>query len=228
LVDIAFWSVKNDTTEQEIIDLFDSQEQIDNKTVKGRTKIQAALKLLSGSNCFVGGSAQETAKRILEGRDRFDLDKLHKNTDILTLDNAHFIMSSASNNNIGNNLKIVRPFAFMCIFERDTDFTEEHGTKRFSVIFSFADGIATYDAIFGNNNAKAPFIVVLQDHGFGGNYDTFGQGGLMEKIAQKTNVYPDIIMVADNTEIWNGYKKVDCNSVHGGAANFIRSLYEKK
>ncbi|MCQ2562584.1 MAG: hypothetical protein MJ158_03160, partial [Alphaproteobacteria bacterium] len=96
---------------------------------------------------------------------------------------------SAPNNNIGNNLKIVRPFAFMCIFERDTDFTEEHGTKRFSVIFLFADGIATYDAIFGNNNAKAPFIVVLQDHGF----DTFGQGGLMEKIAQKTNVYPDII-----------------------------------
>ena len=68
LADIAFWLAKEDTTKQEIIDLFNSTEQIDNKTVKGRTKIQAALKLLSDSYCFVGGNAQETADRILDKR----------------------------------------------------------------------------------------------------------------------------------------------------------------
>ncbi len=108
LVDVAFWLAKNDTTEQEIIDLFNSQEQIDNKIVKGRTKIQAALKLLSGSNCFVGGNAQETAERILASRASFDLDELHRNTDILTLDNAHFIMSSASNGDEQGGLDIVK------------------------------------------------------------------------------------------------------------------------
>lgn len=58
----------------------------------------------------------------------------------------------------------VDPYGFMAIFERDQNLTDEHGAKRFAVIFIGGDGMATYDAVFANGNMTPPLAVVLQDH----------------------------------------------------------------
>jgi hypothetical protein len=67
---------------------------------------------------------------------------------------------------------------------------------------------------------------VLQDHGFGGNYDSFGGGGLMERIAQRTHVQPHFLLVADNTRPWLGFEPVPgLESECGGMHRMPRSLF---
>lgn len=120
------------------------------------------------------------------------------------------------------------PYCFMNIYERDADYDDSHGGLRFAVIFLCADGHATYDAIFANYfHEKAPFVVVLQDHGFGGNYSRFGNGGLMHKVAKTANVFPEYLLVADDTDCWEHYHKVSTKSVVGGMHHNSRHLYQR-
>ena len=96
--------------------------------------------------------------------------------------------------------------------------------ERFAILYLCADGIATYDALFGNKNMRLDFLV-LQDHGFGCNYDKFGEGGLMDLIAKKTKVKPERILCADNTDLWEGYDRVP--DVLPVAGSHMRSLCRK-
>ena len=57
------------------------------------------------------------------------------------------------------------PYAFIAILERNPGFDETHGPTRMAIMFMYADGVAAYDALFCQDNAQAPFAVVLQDHG---------------------------------------------------------------
>lgn len=120
----------------------------------------------------------------------------------------------------------VAPYCFIAIFERPSDFSDEHGAKRFAVIFIGGDGIATYDALFGNKNMVTPLAVVLQEHGFGGNYAAFGRNSIMEEIAEKSGVYPELLLVGTNcTEAWNGFGQTDAPGVLGGMYHEPRQLF---
>lgn len=122
--------------------------------------------------------------------------------------------------------KNIKPYCLITIFERDDDYTDEHGSKRFVLINLFADGIASYDALFANKNFKIS-VALIQDHGFGGNYDRFGKGGLMERIAKQTNIYPEYICVCKGNE-WKGYELVEgLEAEIGGMWLNHRYLYKK-
>lgn len=83
LIELAEWLGDNTTTEQDIISMFDNSNE-------GKNKIKAALKLLDGMYCFVGGSAEETANRIIARRSANEfvapLADLQKHSEIMTLD----------------------------------------------------------------------------------------------------------------------------------------------
>ena len=120
-------------------------------------------------------------------------------------------------------------YSFLQILERKPEYDEAHGPKRLAILFLFADGIATYDALFcQSRNKTAPFAVLLQDHGFGGNYDKFGRGGLMDKIARHAQIKPNYLLVGENTEPWLEYSKLE-NVLDdlGGMHNMPRSLFKK-
>ncbi len=122
-----------------------------------------------------------------------------------------------------------KPYCVIAIFNRKSTFGDEHGNERFALIYLAADGIATYDAIFANYN-RAPAVILLQDHGLGGNYDRFGKGGLMEKIAIATNTFPKYIMceIQKNTA-WHSYELVkDVMCEIGGMHKNRRYLWIKK
>ena len=130
-----------------------------------------------------------------------------------------------------------KPYCFSVIMERDEDQNETRGAKHFVVTFLFEDGIATYYQLFVKEYAKAPWIFLLQDHGFGGNYDSFGRGGILDGIIQKNKCYPRFVICGHGggTHIWTGYEKVldvapeNCNkdrSYHG--ADDWRDLYQFK
>ena len=100
------------------------------------------------------------------------------------------------------------PYALLVILERKARFGDDHGPERLAILFLGADGIATYEVIFANGNAPKFFGFLLQDHGFGGNYDRFGRGGLLEKIMNASKVYPHFILTSyDNP--YDGYAKVE-------------------
>ena len=103
-------------------------------------------------------------------------------------------------------LKNEKPYCFTEILERDEDKDDSWGAIRFSVTFLFADGIASYYQIFCKEYKKAPWIVLLHDHGFGGNYDRFGKEGILDAIIIHNKIRPPFVLCADNTKIWHGYE----------------------
>jgi hypothetical protein len=122
-----------------------------------------------------------------------------------------------------------QPFGYFVVFQRQEGFGPEHGAERFALLFLGADGIATYDALWCQaERPDPPEIVVIQDHGFGGNYDHFGHGGLLHKIASEAGALPQHLFVADNSEPWDGYVVNDPEiSSRGGMHGHLRVLWTR-
>ena len=120
-----------------------------------------------------------------------------------------------------------KPYCITEIMERNTNESKKHSVERFAVTFLFADGIASYYQLFCREYKMAPWIVLLQDHGFGGNYDKFGKGGLLDAIIMKNQIRPEFVLCAENTPIWNGYVLVDgLSPTTGGMHHFDRLLFK--
>ena len=131
------------------------------------------------------------------------------------------------------NFAIAPPYGFLEILERSPTLGDDHGALRLAILFLGVDGIAAFDALFCQGNfRKDQLIVVLQDHGFGGNYDRFGRGGLMELAATRNMfdpVRPLWLLVAENTSAWSGFTQV--RNVHcciGGQHSHKRYLYVRE
>lgn len=122
------------------------------------------------------------------------------------------------------------PFGFIEILERKHQYDDNHGAHRLAILFLGADGIATYDALFcQKNNISPPFVVIVQDHGFGGNYDRFGADGLLEHIANNSNAIPQWLLVAENTDSWRNFERIPnvCGD-RGGMNKSLRFLYARR
>ena len=128
--------------------------------------------------------------------------------------------------------KKIQPFCMMEIYERDQDRDDSWGAERLAVTYLFDDGIATYFQLFVMKYKKAPWLFLLQDNGFGGNYDRFGKGGLLHLIIRKYEMYPKFVIVDKCPNgIWDGYHQIDhvepdvrdIDNIH----QRIRTLYQK-
>ncbi len=122
----------------------------------------------------------------------------------------------------------VVPYGFLEVLGRESESGDDHGPRRLAVMFLGADGVATYDALFCQDASfPAPFGVLLQDHGFGGNYTRFGQGGLLDKLAKRCSVRPTYLLAAENTTPWDDYERIDIDCDRGGMHGDLRCLYRK-
>ena len=105
---------------------------------------------------------------------------------------------------------LVQPYAFWVVLERESSWSEQHGAHRLAVLFIGGDGIASYDALFCQDQSKPPFAILLQDHGFGGNYTRFGRDGLLHQLAQQTGKAPEYLLVGTHsTKAWDGYTPIE-------------------
>ena len=116
-------------------------------------------------------------------------------------------------------------YCVMCIWERDNDRSRAWGAQRLATIFLCDDAIETYYQLFVKQYCKVPWILLLQDHGLGLNYDRFGRGGLLDEIIIRNNAYPPLVLLAEHTSIWQGYRPADCIPDRGGMHNVFRYLY---
>lgn len=70
-----------------------------------------------------------------------------------------------------------------------------------------------------------PTIMVLQDHGFGGNWTQFG--GNAELFKHAKGALPRYLLVGQNTEVWPGYAPVSGGRVDAGQMHaFERVIFE--
>jgi len=121
------------------------------------------------------------------------------------------------------------PYGFVQIFTRNADFGPDHGPERLAVLFLGADANATYDALFCQSDSiSPPFAVLLQDHGFGGNYDTFGRNGLLEYLALLAKAFPEFILCEnDDRTPWRGFDLIpDVSGDIGGMHQNLRFLFK--
>jgi hypothetical protein len=115
------------------------------------------------------------------------------------------------------------PYARLVILERKKECIE--GANRIAILFLGADGHATFEAVFANNNANDLFGFVLQEHGFGGNYDRWGRGGLCEKIMLRSSVFPKVVLSEDENWVYDGYEKIE-NLQFSGVR--LRDIYVRR
>ena len=99
----------------------------------------------------------------------------------------------------------VTPFAWLVCLRREADCDDAHGPKRLAVLFVGGDGFATFDALYcQGDGAPPPYLVVAKDHGFGGNWDAFGEGGLLERLATNAERRPKYLFAWGNARPWAG------------------------
>lgn len=122
------------------------------------------------------------------------------------------------------------PFGFIEVLVRDPELDDSHGAERLAILFLGADGFAAYDAIFCQSNGiRSAFAVVVQDHGFGGNYERFDRGGLLEMIAKRSEAFPEYLLVAEGSKAWEGYEKIDgLDPEQGGMHRTSREIYMRQ
>ena len=97
--------------------------------------------------------------------------------------------------------------ALWTVLARDQGRSDEHGPDRLAFLHIQAEAVWACRNIWANLDHK-PFGVVLQDHGFGGNWARFGGADApLFRMAQET-VLPELLLVARNTKQWPNYEPV--------------------
>ncbi|MDE2774283.1 MAG: hypothetical protein OXI46_11365 [Gemmatimonadota bacterium] len=121
----------------------------------------------------------------------------------------------------------VEPFGWFVVLDRQGN-DESHGPRRFAILFIGGDGFASYDALYCQEDGiPPPFLTVIQDCTFCGNYDSFGRCGLLERIALRTSVLPRFLLVANNSKPWRGYSDTQAAAEPGGSAAHPRRLFRR-
>lgn len=113
------------------------------------------------------------------------------------------------------------PYARLVVLERDPGRSE--GAERMAVLFLGADGHATFEAVFANGNAPNLFGFLLQEHGFGGNYDKWGKDGICDAIMLRSGVFPKFVL-AGSDDVYDGYREINGLEPSGDSS---RILYER-
>ena len=124
-------------------------------------------------------------------------------------------------------------FAELVVLERMAGFDDDHGPRRLAVLFLYADAVAAYDALYYQeaHGRRPPFAILLQDHGFGGQYTPFGADGLLHRVAERRGRLPDLLLVGEPpTKPWPGYARIPglSPSVGGSMHRFDRYLHRRE
>lgn len=128
-------------------------------------------------------------------------------------------------------------FGQWTIFQRKSDFSQEHGPDRFSLLHIRGEGVATYQAVYIGNNYIPKIIAILRPGtGFGGNFSFF-ESFLFETLKTHPRGMPEQLLYwhfrssTDPLETpWtHSYEKLIYGPVSkGDDIGFQMSLFEKK
>ena len=128
----------------------------------------------------------------------------------------------------------VRPYALFIVLKRNEDRDDSHGPERLAILFVGGDGHATYDALYcQTDGTPPPYLVVVEDYGFGANFSPFAAGGLLERIARRCDVLPKFLLVGPRGSggkyrPWSGYRDTGAAPELGGMHGRSRRLFRRE
>ena len=110
-----------------------------------------------------------------------------------------------------------KPFARWAVFERDSDFGEEHGPERFSLLYLGAEGVAAYVGLYLANGITPKAMAIIQPgHGFGLNWTDFlDPDAILAKTVKMGDKMPEFFFYGGYGEFeyddfaWPGYDMID-------------------
>ena len=122
----------------------------------------------------------------------------------------------------------------LLVYVRNSILDEDHGAERFAVFCLGMEARTAFEWFYGTMfQDNPPFAILLQDHGFGGDFATnrdngFGDpDGVLYCAANKAGL-PEFLIVAENTSCWRGYVPVKGVVPEiGGVAGHERRLFER-
>lgn len=114
-----------------------------------------------------------------------------------------------------------RAFGFQCDLQI-------HPGRSTRLIYLATEGHQTFGRLLGT--ALQPDLVVLQDHGFGGNWRDFGGESPMYRMACAAAALPPLLFSAgENTRVWPCYEAIaDPMLLAGQMHNYRRTLYQQR
>ncbi|MDE0392426.1 MAG: hypothetical protein OXI57_10185 [Rhodospirillales bacterium] len=123
----------------------------------------------------------------------------------------------------------------LLVYERNSILGEDHGAERFAVFCLGMEARTAYEWFYGTMfRDNPPFAILLQDHGFGGDFaanrdNGFGDpDGVLYRAAEEAGL-PEFLIVAENTSSWRDYVRVKgVDPDIGGMAGHERRLFERK
>ena len=112
-----------------------------------------------------------------------------------------------------------RAFGFQCDLQI-------HPSRSTRLIYLATEGHQTFAQLLGT--ALQPDLVVLQDHGFGGNWRDFGGDSPMYRMARAAGALPPMLFSAgENTRVWEGYNAIaEPVLLAGQMHHYERRLYQ--
>ena len=94
--------------------------------------------------------------------------------------------------------------------------------KKLDFYYLGTEGIKTYQLLLEND--ITPDMLVLQDHGFGANWDKFGGSSKLSSVQSSQS---PILFIGENTEPWPGYEKRTDFEGNFGSAGHRRAFFSK-
>ncbi len=117
--------------------------------------------------------------------------------------------------------------AVWAVLERDKRLDDSHGPARIALLQITADSYWCYWLLYGRTRTT-PYALVLQDHGFGGNYSTFG--GIespLHALTALTGRPQWLLRGLSATEGWPGYETLPGLFGPCQSSRAFRALEEK-
>lgn len=98
-------------------------------------------------------------------------------------------------------------FVKFYVFERNADCSNSHAVDRFALLYLGADAFPVFNAVYAQGRANL-FATLIEDYGYGGQYERFGNKQLLHEMAKKANVFPEFILSAPFF-VWKNYALIE-------------------
>lgn len=96
--------------------------------------------------------------------------------------------------------------ACWAVLERQPDRTEEHGPSRLAFLHVQCEAVWLFWNLWVRVRRPAPFGILIQDHGYGGNWTEFGQAGALHQLAVQSGRLPQWLLSTPNSS-WPDYRQ---------------------
>lgn len=110
------------------------------------------------------------------------------------------------------------------VLQRTNGFDETHGPERIAFLHLCAEAIWVYWQLWFTRHL-APWGMILQDHGYGSNWTSFGADGHLYQLARQPDQLPSFLLVGKNTDAWPGFDAVSGFDDPSGQHGHERQLF---